>query len=67
MMMAQDFARGFDFIEQLNFEDENEPQNQPQAHQEVRLKGWAIWKCMEDLLFRTFFHEDYAFQFSPTL
>ena len=37
MTMAEDFDRGFDFIEMLNFEVENEPQNQPQANQEVRL------------------------------
>ena len=31
------------------------------------LHGRAIWKCIEDLLIRTFFPKDYAFQFSPTL
>ena len=30
------------------------------------LQRRAIWKCMEDLLFRTIFPQDYAFQFSPT-
>ena len=31
------------------------------------LQGRAIWQCMEDLLFRAIFPENYAFQFSSTL
>ena len=30
-------------------------------------QGWALWKCMEELLFRTIFPADYENQYSPTL
>ena len=34
---------------------------------EEGIHGRAIWKCMEDLLIRTIFPQNYAFQFSSTL
>ena len=36
-------------------------------HVEMVIQGWAIWKCMEDLLIRTILPPDYANQYSPTL
>ena len=42
-MEAPNFGRGFEFIEMMNFEEEDEPENEPQPDREVRLAHSGIF------------------------